>query len=197
MLKNIHAWRERTWAWFKAHAEGPYALPWLAAISFADAIFFPVAPEIFIVALVVAQPRRWRDYFWVAWPASVLGAAVAYFIARTLFVQFGEPLIALYHLETSFAQVQGLIQDHAFLTMALGNFTLIPDKAFIYAGGFLGASFLPFIGGYAVGRGLRFGVGIYLAERFGERALAVVDRYFLPISIGALGLIAFLFLRVF
>lgn len=177
MDMTLH-WSERTWQWFIAHAQSDSALLWLALVSFADAIFFPVAPEVFLVALMLAHPPRWKGYLVTALSFSVLGAAVGYFIAHMLFHQFGEPIIAFYGLQQTFVTVQHLIRGHVFLTMAIGNFMPIPDKVLIYAGGFLNVHFLPFITGYFVGRGIRMSVAVYLAGRYGAGALTIIKRYF-------------------
>src|SRR5581483_8571456 len=159
-------WRQRTWAWFQHHAQGTYALVWLALVSFADAVFFPVAPEVFLVALMLAHPSRWRQYLLTALPASTLGAATGYAIAHFLFHQFGEPILNFYGATGAFAQVQHLVRGHVFWTMAVGNFSPIPDKVLIYAGGFLGVHFLPFIACSFLGRGARMSVAVYLTERY-------------------------------
>ncbi len=178
----LTAWHERIWEWFGTHARSRYALAWLALVSFADAIFFPVAPEVFLVVLMLAHPSRWRQYLAVALPASVVGATVGYLIAHFLFNQFGQPILAFYGQEQTFVIVQNLIRGHVFWTMAVGNFMPIPDKVLIYAGGFLGAPFVPFISGYFVGRGIRMSVAVYLAGRYGEQALNIIKRYALYVA---------------
>jgi membrane protein YqaA with SNARE-associated domain len=179
----LTSWHERTWKWFIAHAQSRYALLWLAAVSFADAIFFPVAPEVFLVALMLAHPPRWREYLVTALASSTLGACVAYFIAHLLFRQFGEPIIAFYGAQHTFVMVQHFIRGHVFATMALGNFLPIPDKVLIYAAGFLNAKFLPFIAGYFLGRGIRMSVAVYLAGRYGAEALVIIRRYFIAFAV--------------
>ncbi len=183
MATPLTAWHERVWQWFGVHAQSRYALWWLALVSFADAIFFPVAPEVFLVALMLAHPSRWRQYLATALPASVLGATVGYLIAHFLFNQFGQPILAFYGQEQVFMTVQYYIRGHVFWAMAVGNFMPIPDKVLIYAGGFLGAHFVPFISGYFVGRGIRMSVAVYLAGRYGEQALSIIKRYAIYVGI--------------
>ena len=178
MDNPITTWQDRTWKWFIGHAQSDYALLWLALVSFADAIFFPVAPEVFLVALMLAHPPRWKEYLVTALTTSTLGACVGYFIAHALFIQFGEPVIAFYGAQHTFVMVQHLLRGHVFLTMMLGNFMPIPDKVLIYAAGFLNAHFVPFIAGYFVGRGIRMSVAVYLAAAYGAKALTILKRYF-------------------
>lgn len=185
ILSNFHA---RSWAWFQKHAESPHALFWLGLVSFADAIFFPIAPEIFLVALMLAHPARWKQYLPVAILSSAAGASVGYLIARVLFHQFGEPILQFYHLESAFLYARHLIMGHVFWAMAVASFTPIPDKVFIYAGGFLGVHFLPFMSGYFLGRGVRMALVTYLTGRFGKHILDLINRYLLIVGVALLAL---------
>lgn len=171
--------RERSWQWFVSHAHRPHALGWLALVSFTDAIISPLAPEIFLVALMLAHPNRWRQYLATAVASTIVGAAVGYFVAVFLFHQFGEPLLAFYHLENAFTMARYLIMGHVFVAMAVASFTPIPDKVFIYAGGFLGVHFLPYITGYFLGRSIRMALVVYLTGRYGQDALKLFSRYIL------------------
>ncbi len=179
MENPINLWYERVWQWFVMHAQRPHALFWLALVACTDAIFFPVAPEVFLVALVLAHKERARAYLAVAASFSALGAAIGYFVASFLFHQFGEPILVFYHLEPAFITARHLIAGHVFLTMAVASFTPIPDKVFIYAGGFLGVHFIPFITGYVLGRTVRMAIFVYLTERYGVRVLELIKKYML------------------
>jgi len=175
----IRSSQEKMWQWFVVHAERPHALGWLGLISFADAIISPLAPEVFLVVLTLAHPHRWKQYLITAVTTSIAGAAVGYYIAVFLFNQFGEPLLAFYHLQSAFAFARHLIAGHVFIAMAVASFTPIPDKVFIYAGGFLGVNFIPYILGYLLGRGLRMALIVYLTHRYGKRALDIFTKYIL------------------
>lgn len=178
MENFFSVWRDKLWVWFSEHARKSHALWWLGAISYTDAIFFPVAPEIFLVALTLAHRERSRTYLAVAAISSALGAASAYFLASFLFHQFGEPILAFYGLQKAFGSARHLIAGHVFWTLAAASFTPIPDKVFIYAAGFLGAHFVPFFLGYVLGRTARMALFVYLTEVYGQEALTLIKRYF-------------------
>ena len=177
--------RSRLWSWFQNHAQSPHALVWLALVAFSDAVFLPIAPEVFLVALMLAHPPRWRQYLATAIPFSIAGAAVGYYIAHALFYQLGVHVIEFYGLQHAFELARQFIHGHVFLTMMLANFGPVPDKMFIYAGGFLGVNFVPFITGYAVGRGIRLSVAVYLTGRYGAQALDIIRRYFVAAALAA------------
>lgn len=182
--------REQSWEWFTNHAERPHALGWLALVSFTDAVVSPLAPELFLVALMLAHPGRWKQYLATAVIFTIAGAAVGYYIAEFLFLQFGEPLLAFYHLQGAFETARHLIMGHVFVSMAFASFTPIPDKVFIYAGGFLNVHFIPYITGYFVGRSLRMALVVYLTGRYGERAMTLFMKYILWLAPFLLAVVA-------
>lgn len=176
-LDGAALWRGKSWGWFTRHAESRHALVWLALLAFADGIFLPIAPEIFLVALMLARPTHWKRYLPVAIASSVAGAAVGYVVAAFLFHQFGEAILNFYGLHHAFAEARHLVRGHVFFAMVLAAFTPLPDKVFIYAGGFLGAHFVPFITGYFVGRSIRMAVVTYLTQRYGRHILDLLREY--------------------
>src|SRR5687767_5477557 len=67
---------ERAIAWAR-HRRAPAMLTFL---SFIEAIFFPVPPELMLVPMCVAQPRRGFYYATLSLAGSVLGMFVGYAI---------------------------------------------------------------------------------------------------------------------
>ena len=171
--------RNRVWQWFVAHAHGRHALAWLALIAFTDTIFSPLAPEVFLVALCLAHPKRWKEFFIVAITFSTAGAVVGFYIASFVFHQFGEPMLHLLGLEKGFEMARHLLHGRVFTAMALASFTPLPDKVFIYAAGFLGVHFVPYITGFFAGRAVRMALICYCTGRFGKQVLDMFERYFM------------------
>jgi membrane protein YqaA with SNARE-associated domain len=177
-MHPVQAWHERLWQRFVALAQGPYALVWLAVFAMLDPIFSPVPPEVYLAALVLAHPKRWREYLTICIAFSTLGAAIGYFVGAFLFHQFGLPLLHFYHFEAAFREGRHLLMGHVIAGMILVAFSLIPEKVVVLAAGFLGAFFPAFIIGFFIGRALRLALIAYLMHRFGTRMLDVVKKYF-------------------
>ncbi|HVU80367.1 MAG TPA: hypothetical protein VHD37_03335, partial [Candidatus Paceibacterota bacterium] len=148
-----------------------------------DPIFFPIAPEIYLVALILAHKPRFNTYLGITIVFSTLGAALGYGVGALLFRQFGVPLLDFYHLGPAFRDAQELIRGGVFFGMILVAFQLIPEKVFVLAAGFLGAPFLPFLAGFFVGRAARLALIAYLTKRFGENALELIKKYFLAATV--------------
>ena len=49
----------RLYDWTLHWAATPYALPALAVLSFAESSFFPVPPDVLLIALCFSTPDRW------------------------------------------------------------------------------------------------------------------------------------------
>ena len=68
----------RLYDWVLHWAETPYGVPALFVISFAESSFFPIPPDVLLVALVLGAMNKWWKF--AAWctVASVLGGLLGY-----------------------------------------------------------------------------------------------------------------------
>lgn len=194
ILEHINGVRERTWDWFKVRAHGKHALWWLILLSVTEPIFSFIVPETLLVAILLAGSKRWRFYAFVTSVASAVGSIIGYVIGAYLFEVFGRALIAFYGLEGYFMKAQAIMEEHIFITMFSASFTPLPDKVFVLAAGFFGASFIPYLLGFVVGRTLRFYLVAYLVHRFGAKVLALIERYVWLVSALALAVLCILIL---
>lgn len=179
MRENFLYTRDRLWAWFVGRARGPHALFWLGVCAFLDPIFFPIAPELYLGVLILAHKDWWKHYLLVAVACSAAGAVAGYFVGALLFNQFGGPILEFFSLGAAFAAAKAQLESHVFATMLVVPFTIVPEKVFVLAAGFLQAPFWLFIVGFAVGRAARISIIVYLIHRFGSTILEVVGKYFL------------------
>lgn len=182
--------RTRLWHWFKEHAKSRWALAWLWLVAFADTLFSPVTAEAFLVVLILAHRDRWRAYLFTALLGSVTGTVAGYWLFYFMYRWFGEALLLSWGFADAYAAAQSLLGAHIFATMLIASFTPLPDKAFIYAAGILGAPFWPFIAAFIIGRGLRMSVVTFVVWKFGEPVLDLMDRYALRATIVAVVIFA-------
>src|SRR5215469_4730278 len=91
-------------------AASRHAMLAMAAISFAESSFFPIPPDILLIPMILAQPRRAWLIAAVCTASSVLGGFVGYAIGYFLFDSIGRPVLEFYHamdkyeaLKTAFA----------------------------------------------------------------------------------------------
>jgi len=186
----------RTWA--VAHAEGSHARFWLSVLSFSEASFFPIPPDILLIAILLAnKARRWAYWAAITTLFSVLGGIFGYLIGFAFFGLFGERLIAFYHFQDQFFSLKELFDRNAFLAIFAAAFTPIPYKVFTIAAGLFRLDPLAFFVASILGRGIRFFLIAYLLKYFGETLSRVLYKYFNLISFLVLILLVFLIYSFF
>jgi membrane protein YqaA with SNARE-associated domain len=189
IIEHITTPQERGWAWFTSHARSRFALWWLALVAVTDTIFSPLTAEAFLAVLVLAHRERWKTFLLVSWVSSMAGAAIGYWLLYIIFRAFGEPFLASWGIAGAYTQAQELLGAQIFVAMLLASFTPLPDKLFIYAAGILGSPFIPFMLGFAIGRGARMSIVTYVVWKFGAPVLDLVNKYSTYAALGAVAIL--------
>src|SRR5215813_13132938 len=109
-------------------AERPQATLWLALIAFCEGFIFPIPPDVMLIPMVLAQPKRWWVIAGTCALASVCGGIVGYGIGALAFATIGHWIIATFGLEKGYANFVHLFQTWGFWIVALQGFTPIPFK---------------------------------------------------------------------
>jgi membrane protein YqaA with SNARE-associated domain len=190
-MKLFRPLYEKAIAWSK-HRFAPAIL---AVLSFFEAIFFPVMPELMLAPMCVAQPKRGFWFATLSLAGSMLGAVVGYYLGHYAF-EVVKPLFAalgmLPAIEDGIATLQAKMVESpwaVFTFLVLGGFAPIPMKVFTWASGVVGVPMLPYLASMAVGRGKRVYLLALLIRVFGERAEAMLRKYIEPIGWFALALL--------
>ncbi|MGY4515506.1 DedA family protein [Lysobacter sp. HA18] len=177
-------------------ARHKHAVRYLAALSFFEAIIFPVMPEVMLAPMCVAEPRRAFRYAGLSLAFSLLGSLVGYALGHYAFEAI-KPLFAamgmLPAIESGIHTVQAKVAESpwaVFTFLVLGGFMPIPMKIFTWASGIVGVPMLQFILAMAIGRGKRVFLVAAVIRAGGERAEATLRRYIEPIGWVAMVLVA-------
>jgi len=194
ILESFEEYKIKSGKWFKDRAHGAHAKAWLAALSFSEASFFVIPPDILLVAILMVGSSRWVYYAGLTTIVSILGGAFGYVIGFFFFDTVGVGMIELYNLTEEFLEVQELYSDNAFLVIFAAAFTPIPYKIFVLSAGFLKINFIIFLIASIIGRGLRYFLIAYITKTFGGEMTRLFLRYFNIITVLAVLLLgAFLF----
>jgi len=86
----------RAYDWCIAAAHRPYALWLMGFVSFVESSFFPVPPDVMLIPMSLAQPKRAWTYATVCTLTSVAGGVLGYGIGALLYDSVGHWLISLY-----------------------------------------------------------------------------------------------------
>ncbi len=189
----------RLYDWVLGWAERPGGPVALFILSFAESSFFPIPPDVLLIALALGRPKRAFWYAGLCTVASVLGGVAGYYIGMGLFEQVGRPILDWYHAMDKFETVGRLYRENLVLALGSAGFTPIPYKVFTIAAGAFSIPLLPFITISAVSRGLRFLLVAGLIFYFGPPIKNFIDKYFNLLSILFVVLLVagFLLVRVF
>jgi membrane protein YqaA with SNARE-associated domain len=159
-----------------ALSEHRHATRYLVAVSASESIIFPVPPDVMLIPMALARPRRAYYFATVCTIASVVGGLVGYLLGMFAF-ELVEPWLHRFGYWPAFVQVQDLFARYGFWIVLAAGFTPIPYKVFTIASGTFGMPFLPFVLGSMVGRGGRFFLVASLIRIGGERMEAQIRRH--------------------
>lgn len=190
----------KTYDWTLSLAKKKSASGWLGAISFAEASFFPIPPDILLIPLCLGAIRKALFFATVCSVASVLGGLAGYAIGY--FAWDGlQPYFYQYvpgFTEEKFARTTEWYSEWGWPLVFLAGFSPIPYKIFTIASGVLGMALLPFTLASAVSRSARFFLVALLIAKFGEPMKEQMDKHFnkLALLFGLLLVGGFLVLKV-
>ncbi|HEX6629781.1 MAG TPA: YqaA family protein [Gemmatimonadaceae bacterium] len=173
----------RLYDWTLGWAERPGGTWALFGLAFAESSFFPIPPDVLLMALCMGRPRRSFWFALVATVGSVLGGIAGYFIGHSLFEQIGRPILEWYGATATFDRVGELYRQNLVLALGTAGFTPVPYKVFTIAGGAFAVPLLPFVLISVVSRGARFALVGTLIYYFGPPVKSFIDRYFNLLSI--------------
>jgi membrane protein YqaA with SNARE-associated domain len=176
----------RLYDWVLSWADSPYATWALFAIAFAESSFFPIPPDLLLIALAVAVPTRAFRYAAICTLGSVAGGVFGYLIGHQFFDLVGEPIVRFYGAEDHYVRVQKLYQQYDAFAVAVAGLTPIPYKVATITAGFFDVDLGRFIAASALSRSIRFFAIGALIRSFGPQIKRFIDRYFDLLSIGFL-----------
>lgn len=173
----------RLYDWVLHWAETSYGVPALAVLAFAEASFFPIPPDVLLIALCLGAPGRSMRFAAVSSVASVVGGIGGYLIGWGLWAEVSDFFFKYVFSESAFQHVGAMYNEYAFGAVFTAGLTPIPYKVFTIAAGVFRIDFAGFLAASVVSRSLRFFVVAGLIWKFGPPIKAFIDRYFNVLSV--------------
>ena len=183
-------------AWVEGFAERPGAGWALFAISFAESSFFPIPPDVLLIALAVTLPKKAFRFALICSVGSVLGGMFGYLIGLEFYEVIGKKIVEFYGVQAQYDTVRQLYTENAFAAIALAGFTIIPYKVFTIAAGAFEVPFHVLVIASALSRTARFFIVSALFFYFGPPIKSLIDRYFEAVAVGFVVLLVFGFLLI-
>ncbi len=175
--RGPRSWTRRLYHWVLSWAEHPQATGALFLLAFAESSFFPIPPDVLLIALCLGKPARSLWYAGVCTIGSVVGGLFGYWIGSAFFDSVGREILEFYGLMGRYADVQALYQKYDVWAVGIAGLTPIPYKVFTVTAGLFKISLPGFVAASIVGRGLRFFVVALVLRRWGEPAREFLDRH--------------------
>jgi len=175
----------RTLRW----AAHPNAAWFLFFLSLAEAVFFPVAPEVMLAPMALANRDRALGYAAISLAGSIIGMTIGYALGYYA-IDALMPLLQRLGYAAHFAEIKQQAAAHGFWLLLIAGFTPVPFKIFTLASGAVAMPLLPFYAGAIIGRGKRVFLVAGSIKLGGARAEAALRRWIEPV--GWIALLLFL-----
>ncbi|HEY0291707.1 MAG TPA: YqaA family protein [Hansschlegelia sp.] len=166
----------RLYAWTLSLAAGPRAEAALAGVSFAEASFFPLPPDILLVPMILARPERAYRLAILCGISSTLGGLLGYAIGALLYDSLGLWIIQVYGYADKMDSFRHAYNDYGLWIILLKGLTPIPYKLVSIVSGFAGYNVFLFFVLTAISRTLRFLAVAWLLKRYGEPVREFIEK---------------------
>ncbi|MHC4463263.1 MAG: YqaA family protein [Planctomycetota bacterium] len=164
--------------WVLHWADTPYGTPALFILAFSESSFFPVPPDVLLITLALAIPKKSFKYAAICTIGSVLGGMLGYFIGLKFIETVGMKVMTFYGLIEKYEYIQALYIRYDAWVVGIAGFTPVPYKVFTIAAGAFKIDFPVFILASIAGRAGRFFLVAALIYRFGPSIKDFIDKYF-------------------
>lgn len=169
MIRALYNWTIRL-------VEHPQALWALAFVAFVESSVFPIPPDILMIPMIIAMPRRAFVIAGVATVSSVLGGLFGYWIGAVLFDSVGQPILAFYGKEAHFATFSETYNAWGAWAVLIAGITPFPYKVITILSGSTGLNFTVFMIASIAARGLRFFLVAALLWKYGAPIRDFIER---------------------
>ncbi|PZX19957.1 membrane protein YqaA with SNARE-associated domain [Palleronia aestuarii] len=184
--------------WTLSLAASRHALWALAIVAFIESSVFPIPPDVLMVPMILARPRRAFLIAGICTAASVLGGLAGYWIGATLFEQVGRPVLEFYGKDARFDEFSLRYNEYGAWAVLIAGITPFPFKVITILSGSTGLSLPVFVTASIIARGLRFFLVAALLWKFGapirdfiERRLNLVFTVCVVLLIGGFALVRY------
>ncbi|PWE34190.1 cytochrome B [Maritimibacter sp. 55A14] len=180
-------------------AETRHALWALAVISFLESSVFPIPPDVLMIPMILAAPRRAFLIAGVCLAASVAGGLLGYVIGAFLYDSVGQPVLAFYGKEAYFAEFRDTYNAWGAWAVLIAGVTPFPYKVITILSGATGLNLTIFMVASVIARGIRFFILAALLWKFGapirsfiERRLGLLFTLFTALLLGGFAAVRYL-----
>ena len=178
---------KRTYNWVLSWANSRWGAGALFALAFAESSFFPIPPDVLLIALCLGCATKAFRYALICTVGSVLGAMAGYVIGDflwqtpsgefTALADFFFRVIPGFTLQ-EYEHISALYNQYNFWIVFTAGFTPIPYKLITITAGVFQLNFPIFLIASIISRGLRFFIIAGLIWKYGAPIKVFIEKYF-------------------
>lgn len=170
-LRRLYNW---TVSWAE-HPAGSHALFWIA---FVESSFFPIPPDVLLLALCFGARHKAMRYAMICTTGSVLGGILGWYIGYGLADPVAKPLLHLFDPSgATQVRIADWYEAYGFLGILIAAITPIPYKVFTIFSGMMNYSLPLLILASVLGRGFRFFVVAAIIRSFGPKVRPFIEKH--------------------
>ena len=185
-------WIRDLYDWILKWSDSKYGTVALVVLAFSESSFFPIPPDVLLIALALGSRSKAIQYGVLCSIGSIVGAIFGYGIGQFLWWS-GEGAfsgMAIFFFDAipgftrdMFYQIQDKYETWNFWIIFTAGFTPIPFKLFTITSGAFSINFPMFIIASTISRSARFLLVSGLIWKYGAPIQEFIDRYFNKLAI--------------
>ncbi len=186
-------WLKKTYNWVLKWAETPYGPIALFILAFAESIFFPIPPDVLLIALALGCTAKSFRFALNCTIGSVSGAMIGYAAGHFAWITSSGEFTGFAHFffnnipgfsVSLFNGIKALFVEWDFWVIFTAGFTPIPYKVFTITSGVFDINLVMFFIASVISRGARFFLVAFLIWKFGPDIKRFIDKYFNMLAMG-------------
>ena len=179
---------KKLYDWVLGLAQKPNGDISLGILSFSEASFFPIPPDVLLIPLCLGNRKKIYFFAFICSCFSIIGAIFGYYIGKLLW--WNVPGAEYSHIANmffeyvpgitidGFTRIQSMYDRWNFWIVFTAGFTPIPFKLITISAGTFNINFLMFVVASIISRSARFFIVASLIKVFGDPIKEFIEKYF-------------------
>jgi membrane protein YqaA with SNARE-associated domain len=198
---------KKLYDWVLGLAQKPNGDISLGILSFSEASFFPIPPDVLLIPLCLGNRKKVYFFAFICSCFSIIGAIFGYYIGKLLW--WNMPGVEYSYIANMFFEyvpgitidgfnrIQTMYDQWNFWIVFTAGFTPIPFKLITISAGTFNINFIMFFVASVISRSARFFIVASLIKVFGDPIKEFIEKYFnlLAIAFTILLIGGFIFIK--
>lgn len=189
---------KKMYDWILKWSETPYGSLALFILAFVESVFFPIPPDILLVALALGSQKKSFLFALNCTIGSVLGAFAGYGLGYYTWIGANGDFTGFANFFFNnipgftigwYESIRQLYNEWDFWVIFTAGFTPIPYKVFTVTAGVFDINLAMFSLASIISRGARFFLVAFLIWKYGPSIKQFIERHFNTLAMGFTGIL--------